>query len=265
METVLTEKFNETVSINHRENADITFADHSKGMLVINFENDCVSSKLDIEVQESANVTIFLHNKSHQAFHLDIDVVVKKEANCQMGLLDIENSPLYWKHNVDLCETGAHYQILSGQLCMADMKKICSMEVRHTAPHTSGNIQNFAVLMDRGEYEMVANGNITKGCSGAQSHQATRVLTLGKDHKTKCIPLLLIDENDVKASHALTMGQPDKDQMYYLRSRGLTPKQAIGLLSVGYFLPVISMIKDAEMHSALQQDMESKVGLYGRQ
>ena len=77
------------------------------------------------------------------------------------------------------------------------------------------------------------------------------------------IPLLLIDENDVKASHALTIGQPDEDQLYYLQSRGLTTKQAVGLLSIGYFLPVIELIDNEEEKVQLRQEMESKVGLYG--
>ena len=124
-------------------------------------------------------------------------------------------------------------------------------------------MKNFSVLLDKGQYEMVANGNIKKGCVEAQSHQATRVLTLGQGHKTKVIPLLLIDENDVKASHALTIGQPDEDQLYYLQSRGLTTKQAVGLLSVGYFLPVIELIDNEEEKVQLRQEMESKVGLYG--
>ena len=76
---------------------------------------------------------------------------------------------------------------------------------------------------------------------------------------------ILIDENDVKASHALTIGQPDADQLYYLQSRGLSTKQAVGLLSVGYFLPVIDLVEDEELKDSLRQEMESKVGLYGHQ
>ena len=87
-------------------------------------------------------------------------------------------------------------------------------------------------------------------------------MTLGKDHKAKVIPLLLIDENDVKASHAQTIGQPDEDQLYYLQSRGLTNRQAMGLLSIGYLLPVLERIRDEDLKKELQQTMESKVGLY---
>lgn len=265
METVFADNFNQTVSIHDEKAVHLIFDERAKGTLFLTFEKDCASLHLNIDIFNSANVKIFLLNHSQQDFHLNVDVQVKQDAHCQMGLLDMEEAPLHWHHFVDLQETGAGYEILSGQLCMPKQAKICDMEVKHTAAYTNGEIKNFAVLMNQGIYEMVANGNIIKGCKQAHSHQTTRVLTLGKDHKTKCIPLLLIDENEVKASHGLTIGQPDEDQMYYLQSRGLTQKQAIGLLSVGYFLPVIGMIDDETIHNELQEDMESKVGLYGRQ
>ena len=111
---------------------------------------------------------------------------------------------------------------------------------------------------------MWANGNIENGCHESQSHQKTRVLTLSKGHTAKVTPLLLIGENQVKASHALSIGQPNEEQLYYLQSRGLSKQQALGLLSIGYFMPVIHQIEDENQQILLQSEMERKVGLYGR-
>ena len=88
-------------------------------------------------------------------------------------------------------------------------------------------------------------------------------MTLGKDHKAQVIPLLLIDENDVKASHAQTIGQPDEEQLYYLKSRGLSQRQAMGLLSIGYLLPILELVSDEATKEKMREEMESKVGLYG--
>lgn len=265
METVLKDSFYETISIHQNQEHIVSVQPHSKGTLLVTIASDARAYALQMNVQASANIKVFIYNQARSAFDLNIKVNMYQDAVCQMGFLDMEDAPVDWHHFVDLVEPGARYEILSGQLCMSNQAKICDMEVRHDAPYTMGEIKNFAVLLEHGHYEMVANGNILKGCKKAQSHQATRVLTLGKDHTTKCIPLLLIDENDVKASHALTVGQLDEDQMYYLGSRGLTKKQSIGLLSVGYFLPVLDLIEDKDLKQQLQQEMESKVGLYGNQ
>jgi Fe-S cluster assembly protein SufD len=243
------------VDVHNNEELHIQIQSHENKSYLIELNKDCTKLDLVVECLEHAE----------SACELNINMVLKQDASCQMGVLDLEKSPLKWNHFVDLQEEGAEYEILSGQLCQEHIEKVCDMEVRHNAPHTNGQMKNFAVLFDYGQYQMVADGNIKKGCFDAQSHQATRVLTLGQGHKTKVIPLLLIDENDVKASHALTIGQPDADQLYYLQSRGLSTKQAVGLLSVGYFLPVIDMVEDEELKENLRQEMESKVGLYGHQ
>lgn len=264
METIWKEQFNDSISISNDCRASYIFETGSKGTLFITLQKESKIS-LDMQIKENASIRIFVYNQAQGAVQLEVTTALKKDAYCQMAVLDMQDAPFYWKHHVVLQEPGADYEIMSGQLCSANQEKKCDMEVRHSAPHTYGQIKNFAVLMSHGHYEMVANGNITKGCFDSHSHQATRVLTLGKDHLTKCIPLLLIDENAVKASHALSVGQPDEDQMYYLESRGLNKKQAIGLLSVGYLLPVIKMVDDEELRKQLQEEMESKVGLYGRQ
>lgn len=238
---------------------DYTIAEDNSFYLELQDQDACIN----IKVKDNVDFQLFIQNRSSEDTKLDINVELSRDANCQIGFLDLEQTALDWNLNVVLCQEGASFEILSGQLCMPSIKKKGAMEVTHKAPHTYGEMRNFAVLSSEADYEMVANGNIEKGCNEAQSHQTTRVLTLGKDHKAKVIPLLLIDENDVKASHALSIGQPDEDQLYYLQSRGLSNKQAMGLLSVGYFLPIIDLIDDQDLHDSLRQEMEVKVGLYG--
>ncbi|MGI6510852.1 MAG: SufD family Fe-S cluster assembly protein [Catenisphaera adipataccumulans] len=264
METILKETFARTISVSGSLENDPIVTPQAQGTFFITLKPDAKALKLNITMQEESHLQLFIYNQAESAADVDIRIEMQKDAVCRMGLLDLQNAPLHWNQLVELQNEGADFEILSGQLCMADQKKTGDLEVRHTAGHTHGEIRNFAVLLDRGNYEMVANGNIEKNCPEAQSHQATRVLTLGEDHTAKVIPLLLIDENEVKASHALTIGQPDEEQLYYLQSRGLTTKQAIGLLSVGYFLPVLDMIEDQDLHDRIRAEMESKVGLNGR-
>lgn len=219
---------------------------------------DCT---LDIVCKENSVVEIFLLNQS--CHFLQIHVSCLKDSICKIAILDLQDISLTWNVLTELKEEGAQFEINSAQLCQKEGKKKGNIEVCHLASHTLGQIQNFAVLGQDGFYEMRANGNILNGSIEAQSHQKTRVLTLSKGHNVNVTPLLLIGENQVKASHALSIGQPNEDQLYYLQSRGLSKSQALGLLSVGYFLPIIHMVKDTDLQEQLQKEMEEKVGLYG--
>ena len=258
-----TDVYNESIQWNKDEALHVELLPYSHGSLFIEITSQSSGLDLDIEIHEYANSKLFIYNHSHQPACFNLNMNIYRDASCQMGFLDLQEGMMKWKQQINLLESGANFEILSGQLCHENSEKVCSMEIKHLADHTQGLMKNFAVLFDKGKYEMVANGNISKGCYEAQSHQATRVLTLGKGHIAKVIPLLLIDENDVKASHALTIGQPDADQLYYLQSRGLSNRQALGLLSIGYFLPVIAMIEDESLRDTMRQEVESQVGLHG--
>lgn len=259
------ENFQSTIQATGSQDLDLIFDSRAKGSLFIQLMDDCSNLNLRLDVQTSANVKVFIYNASNLECTLDVQGALAQASFCQFALFDMQESALTWNQKIELLGPEAKFEVYSGQLCQRQIQKKNAMEIIHKASHTEGLMHNFAVLFDHGHYEMVANGNIEKGCKEAQSHQQTRVLTLGKDHVTKVIPLLLIDENDVKASHALSMGQPDQEQLYYLQSRGLSVTQAIGLLSVGYLLPVIGLIEDETLRMSLQEQMESRVGLYGQQ
>ena len=263
MEKKYESKFHEELHINDESaKLQIVVDSRSKGELLIFLEN-CQTFSFSVEMKESSNLTVFIQNKAEQEVSVQSNINMAKDSNCKMAVLDLQKDKMIFENKVNLENQGAYYELYTGQLCGKDVNKISNIEIQHKADHTTGIMHNFAVLFDRSYYEMVANGNIDKCCAQSESHQETRVLTLGKDYKTKVIPLLLIDENDVKASHALTIGQPDASQLYYLQSRGLTPAQAMGLLSVGYFMPVIHVVKEESLRIQLQEDMERKVGIYG--
>lgn len=139
------------------------------------------------------------------------------------------------------------------------------MEIIHERPHTVGTMENYCIVKEDAACIIKAVGNIPKGSYGSESHQKSRVLTMSDRHSSEVVPILYIDENDVKASHAMTLGQPDADQLYYLQTRGLNLEQALGLMSIGYFLPVIEQIANKELREQIQCRVEEKVGLYGHQ
>ena len=104
-----------------------------------------------------------------------------------------------------------------------------------------------------------AIGTIVRGAKRAKSHQTSRALSFEEGQRSTILPELLIDENDVEASHAMSIGSVDDEQLYYMMSRGLTVSQCTSLLSAGYLLPVVDVIDNEEVSNALRSELERKL------
>ena len=86
-----------------------------------------------------------------------------------------------------------------------------------------------------------------------------RALSFEEDQHATIVPELLIDEDDVQASHAMSMGSVDPDHLYYMQTRGLTMSQCISLISTGYLLPIADTIKDETLREKLREQLEKEM------
>ena len=76
---------------------------------------------------------------------------------------------------------------------------------------------------------------IRNGARGADAFQTNHNLVLSEGAHADSVPNLDIEENDVRCSHASTVGPVDEEQRYYLESRGIEPAVAERLIVLGFF------------------------------
>ena len=77
--------------------------------------------------------------------------------------------------------------------------------------------------------------------------------------RSDATPILLIDENDVTAGHAASIGQVDPEDMYYLMSRGLDQDTAERLVVRGFLGAVIGEIPVKAVRQEMIDVIESKL------
>ena len=129
----------------------------------------------------------------------------------------------------------------------------------HHGKHSEGHILKHGVM--GGEASLIFNGvtKIEHGATKANSDQTERVLMLSGKARGDANPILLIDEDDVIAGHAASVGQVDEIQLYYLMSRGLSKKEAERLIINGFLAPVVEQLPVAAVKEQLQAVIERKV------
>mgnify|MGYP000224988272 CR=1 FL=1 len=105
-----------------------------------------------------------------------------------------------------------------------------------------------------------ARTKIEHGASQADGEQTQRVLMLSDKARGDANPILLIDEYDVIAAHAASVGRVDPEQLFYLRSRGIKKETAEKLIVEGFLEPVVELLPIEGVKKQLAGLIERKVG-----
>jgi len=162
------------------------------------------------------------------------------------------------------------YSLLQGSGASSDAKVISvgtgdqklnlTTRANHFGKSTPSDMITRAVMKD--EATAIINGitKIEKGATGANGQQTERVLMLSAKARGDANPILLIDEDDVKAGHAASVGQVNPEHLYYLMSRGIPKAEAHKLIVYGFLAPVIHEIPLENVKQQLQALVERKLG-----
>ncbi|WEV54832.1 Fe-S cluster assembly protein SufD [Leuconostocaceae bacterium ESL0723] len=132
-------------------------------------------------------------------------------------------------------------------------------ELINTGRHTIAHIFQRGVILNSSSLIFNGIGRIIKGAKGSDGQQESRVLMLSRRGRGEANPLLLIDENDVTAGHAASVGQVDDEQLYYLMSRGLTQQVARKLVIRGFIGEILAKIPDPQTRQDLVNQIERKL------
>src|SRR4051794_10351280 len=93
----------------------------------------------------------------------------------------------------------------------------------------------------------------------ANASQTNRNLVLTEGASAESIPNLEIEANDVRCSHASTVGPIDDDQLYYLESRGIPPEEAERLIVLGFFDDVFERLPVGALTRGLRSSVVDKL------
>ncbi|MBI2140666.1 Fe-S cluster assembly protein SufD [Candidatus Woesearchaeota archaeon] len=158
--------------------------------------------------------------------------------------MDIENR---------LCGEGAQGNIKVLFLGAGTQRLDINTKSIHAAPRTVSDILTKGVL--NGEAKALSRGlvRIEADASGSNGYEKQDALLLSEMAEADAIPNLEINNNDVRCTHGSTVGQLDKEKLFYLRSRGMDEESAKKLLVEGYFNPVLDMFKNKNISKKVHE------------
>ncbi|MEE1130493.1 MAG: Fe-S cluster assembly protein SufD [Caryophanon sp.] len=131
--------------------------------------------------------------------------------------------------------------------------------IRQWGKNSDGQILKHGVMKDSAQSIFNGIGHIMKGGTKANAEQESRVLMLSEGARGDANPILLIDEDDVTAGHAASVGRVDPTQLYYLMSRGISQTEAERLVIHGFLAPVVNNLPIEGVKKQLTEVIERKV------
>ena len=115
-------------------------------------------------------------------------------------------------------------------------------EIVHAAPRTVSDLRVGSVLS--GDAKAIVRGlvRVEKDAPGCVSRQKEETLLLSEYAEVDAVPMLEIGNQDVRCSHAATVGRIDAEKLFYLMSRGLDRASAEAMLVEAFMEPYLAKL-----------------------
>ncbi|HEY6549970.1 MAG TPA: Fe-S cluster assembly protein SufD [Solirubrobacterales bacterium] len=127
----------------------------------------------------------------------------------------------------------------------------------HAAPNTNSDLAFRGVLAAGSTAVWRGMIKVDPGAQQTDAFQESRNLLLSTDAHADAIPGLEILADDVRCTHAAAIAQIDRDQLFYLTSRGLGPAEAKSLIIEGFLESLVERLAEGlvrdEVSAALEQ------------
>jgi Fe-S cluster assembly protein SufD len=131
----------------------------------------------------------------------------------------------------------------------------------HAAANTTSDLAFRGVLQGRSSAVWKGNIIVDPGAQKTDAFQESRNLLLSKKAHADAIPGLEIQANDVRCTHAAAVAQVDPEQIFYLRSRGLSEATAKRLVIEGFLSALVERFPEGPVRLLLADVLERRLGL----
>ena len=129
----------------------------------------------------------------------------------------------------------------------------------HIAPSTTSDFAFKGALRDNARAVWRGMIRVEEGAQKTNAYQENRNLLLSKTAHADSIPGLEILANDVRCTHGATLGQVDRELLFYLMTRGLTRAEAERVIVRGFFQDVLDRVALEPVREALASALEARI------
>lgn len=212
---------------------DITVEPYTVATLFFNVLQPTLYS---LKIGEGAGVHIIV-NKIAECNHFSVNV--GRRAQCTFTGLLATDAPSFFSSNIELTGEGANVHQQLAVLGAAAEQVYAELTFDHVVPNTTGRVVVRRAQWGESLSAVYGLLKITAAAHRTDTYLSDKALLLGAKSRATSVPSLEILADDVRASHGVSTGKLSPDELFYLRSRGLSEITAETLLVNAFFEEVL--------------------------
>jgi len=223
------------------------------------------SAVVEIIVKRGARVRYTtIQNWSKNVYNLVTKRAVAHEEATMEWVDGNLGSKLTMKYpSVYMVGKGARAEILSIAFANSGQHQDAGGKAVHAAPYTTSTITSKSISKGTGRASYRGLLKVEKGAVGSKSNVKCDALLIDETSRSDTYPYIEVDEDDVSIGHEATVSKVGEEQLFYLRSRGLTADEATGLIVTGFIEPIVKELPleyAVEMNRLIRLEMAGSVG-----
>lgn len=202
------------------------------------------------------NLTSIIKSEDNTKYNITIDFHTKNQARIKYNDITIGGSIVYKRISAFLEKE--HSSIDINGLSISSKEEIFEnlLSINNLNRYTENKVIYKNILFDNSKINFNGNINISENADFSISRLESKNLILSDFAEADSTPSLEIKSNEVQASHASTTGSIDENQMFYLLSKGISPKIAKEMLIESF---VKSFLNDKKLDNNIMNPILDKI------
>ena len=197
---------------------------------------------ISILIRENAELELYRLQYMNRESVTQLDITM--EAGAKLNLCTITLNGEHVRNNIVVRMKGEHCHLEAGGLYLVDREQECDnyIFVEHAYPNCVSHELYKGIVDDAARARFNGHVLVQDGAVKTEAYMTNRNILLTDKAHVDTRPFLEIYNDDVKCSHGSTIGQLDKDALFYLQSRGIPQRTAMMMLSYAFCDEVIRLI-----------------------
>ncbi len=157
----------------------------------------------------------------------------------------------------------AHGEVLSAAFAGSGQHQDAGAKCIHVAPNTTSNIVSRSISKGTGRTSYRGHIVVNEKADNVKCNVRCDALLLDETSRSDTYPYMDIKNPNVEIGHEASVSKVGEDQLFYLRSRGISEQDATALIVNGFFEPFVKelpMEYAVELNRLLAVQMDNAVG-----